>query len=70
VSTIRSIVIGVAGRDDRVLAIADEVRREGERVIARLEARRPPFCDGWESWQPDPGWPIPELPAEWEGVAR
>jgi hypothetical protein len=20
-----------------------------------------PFCDGWESWTPDPAWPIPEL---------
>ncbi len=49
---------------------ADEVRREGERVIERLEARRPPFCDGWESWQPDPRWPIPELPAGWDKVPR
>jgi hypothetical protein len=47
-------------------AWADEVRREGERVIARLEARRPPFCDGWESWQPDPAWPIPVLPGGWD----
>jgi len=49
---------------------ADEVRREGERVIERLELRRPPFCDGWESWQPDPRWPIPELPAGWHKVPR
>jgi predicted RNA-binding protein associated with RNAse of E/G family len=46
-------------------AWADEMRREGERVIERLEGHRPPFCDGWESWQPDPAWPIPELPAGW-----
>ena len=22
----------------------------------------PPFCDGWERFRPDPGWPIPGLP--------
>jgi predicted RNA-binding protein associated with RNAse of E/G family len=21
-----------------------------------------PFCDGWETWAPDPTWPLPELP--------
>ena len=21
----------------------------------------PPFCDGWESFRPDPAWPIPRL---------
>ena len=47
---------------------ADEVRREGERVIERVEARQPPFCDGWELWQPDPSWSIPELPTGWSDV--
>lgn len=42
------------------------IRAEGERVIRQLEARHPPFCDGWERWQPNPGWPIPELPAGWD----
>jgi predicted RNA-binding protein associated with RNAse of E/G family len=45
---------------------ADGIRAEGERVIAQLEAREPPFCDGWERWRPDPAWPIPELPAGWD----
>ena len=49
---------------------ADAVRREGERVIERLEARLSPFCDDWESWQPDPAWPIPELPVGWDKVPR
>ena len=24
--------------------------------------------DGWERWTPDPSWPVPELPAEWDVV--
>lgn len=24
-----------------------------------------PFCDGWEGFRPDPAWPIPALPSEW-----
>lgn len=23
-----------------------------------------PFCDRWEDWRPDPGWPTPQLPTE------
>lgn len=48
---------------------ADAIRAEGERVVERLEARRSPFCDGWEAWQPDPSWPVPELPDGWDEVA-
>jgi hypothetical protein len=47
-------------------AWADEVRREGEGVIERQEGRRPPFCDGWERWRPDPAWSVPELPTGWD----
>ena len=32
-------------------AVEDVVRRWGS-----------PFCDGWETWAPDPTWPLPELP--------
>lgn len=45
---------------------ADATRAEGERVIAQLEARQSPFCDGWERWRPDPAWPTPELPIGWD----
>ena len=24
-----------------------------------------PFCDGWETFRPDPGWPVPGLPEGW-----
>lgn len=47
---------------------AEAVRAEGERVIRRLEAREPPFCDGWEHRQPDPKWRVPELPRGWDDV--
>ena len=50
-------------------AWADDVRREGERVIRGLEGRRAPFSDGWEHWRPNPEWPIPELREGWEDVA-
>ena len=47
---------------------AQSIRAEGERVISRLEARQPTFCDGWERWRPDPAWPLPVLPDGWETV--
>ena len=39
---------------------AAEIRAEGERVIA---ADR--FPTGWEDWEPDPAWRVPELPPDW-----
>ena len=44
-------------------------RTEAESVIARLEARQSPFCDGWESWHPDPAWACPTLPEGWDTLA-
>jgi hypothetical protein len=41
-------------------AEAAEVRSEAERVI---EADA--FPTGWESWEPDPSWPVPSLPTNW-----
>ncbi len=35
---------------------AAAIRAEGERVLAGW-----PFPTGWEGWQPDPSWPVPEL---------
>ena len=51
---------GYLSADDLALA-----RAEGERVIAEH-----PFPTGWESWEPDPSWPIPGLPARWDAVER
>ena len=36
------------------------IRVEGERVLAEW-----PFPTGWEDWQPDASWPVPELPQAW-----
>ncbi len=41
---------------DAITSVADEV----EDVIREWG---PPFRDGWESFRPDPAWPVPELPA-------
>jgi uncharacterized protein len=46
--------------------LAAEIRAEGERVARLIEAWAPPFCDGWESFQPDPAWPTPSLPKGWD----
>ena len=45
---------------------AAAIRAEGETVAEMIEARRWPLDAGWEVWRPDPSWPIPQLPAEWE----
>jgi predicted RNA-binding protein associated with RNAse of E/G family len=47
---------------------ADFVRAEGERVIADVERRASPFADGWETWEPDPGWAAPTLPERWDAI--
>jgi hypothetical protein len=42
-------------------AEAEELYREGERAIARVEGREWPFDREWASWRPDPAWPVPAL---------
>ncbi|HEY5106565.1 MAG TPA: DUF402 domain-containing protein [Caulobacteraceae bacterium] len=44
---------------------AAAVRREGRRVIERIERREFPFSEPWPTWRPDPSWPIPVLPNDW-----
>jgi hypothetical protein len=49
---------------------AKAIRAEGERVIELMRANRPPFCNGWENWKPDPSlMQVPGLPAGWEIVS-
>ena len=38
-----------------------EIREEGERVLAAW-----PFPTGWEDWSPDPAWPAPKVPGDWD----
>ena len=49
---------------------ARAIRAEGERVIARLQARQSPFYDGWENWRPPRGWEIPPLLAGWDDLSE
>jgi hypothetical protein len=44
----------------------DAIRREAESVIADIEARRGVFSEPWPAWRPDPSWPIPPLPDDWD----
>ncbi|MGB3306242.1 MAG: DUF402 domain-containing protein [Thermomicrobiales bacterium] len=46
-------------------AEAAAIRAEGERVIAEVEARRWPFDGSLLDWRPDPSWPVPSVPDNW-----
>ncbi len=45
------------------------IRAEGERVVARIEARAWPFDGSFDGWRPDPSWTIPQLPPSLKGGA-
>ncbi|MFI0237251.1 DUF402 domain-containing protein [Streptomyces sp. NPDC016845] len=45
---------------------AAEVREAGSRAVEVIERWGRPFSDGWEHWRPDPSWPVPALPADWD----
>ena len=40
----------------------------GERAVEHVLLRQPPFDLDWESWTPDPSWPLPGLPFGWDLV--
>ncbi len=44
------------------------IRAEAERVLELVRAKASPFSDGWETWHPPAGWPIPSLPEGWDKV--
>ncbi|NLU72159.1 DUF402 domain-containing protein [Streptomyces sp. HNM0575] len=48
-------------------ALAARVRTAGHAVVERIAAWASPFRDGWEHWRPDPRWPVPSLPRDWDG---
>ena len=39
---------------------------EADYMVRAIEENGPPFSDGWEDWRPDPTWPVPMLPDDWE----
>ena len=47
---------------------ARTIRAAGQRGLERLLAAEPPARTGWEDWRPDPGWPMPALPADWDAA--
>ncbi|MFG3252655.1 DUF402 domain-containing protein [Streptomyces sp. NPDC048172] len=49
---------------------AARVREAGREAVAAIRAWGAPFADGWEKWRPDPSWPVPELPADWDRRGR
>ena len=54
---------------DRGRYTAEEIsaiRAEGALVAADLDAGRRWWSDEWLAWQPDPSWPVPELPRDWD----
>jgi Protein of unknown function (DUF402) len=46
----------------------DEIRAEGKRIAADLDAGRRWWDESWSDWRPDPSWAIPALPADWADV--
>ncbi|QPP06777.1 DUF402 domain-containing protein [Streptomyces bathyalis] len=47
--------------------LAERVRAAGSAVVEQIESWASPFSDGWENWRPDPRWPVPLLPRDWDG---
>ena len=43
-----------------------EIRAEGARVAAELDAGSRWWDETWAAWEPDPVWPMPELPDGWD----
>ncbi|UNS98717.1 DUF402 domain-containing protein [Streptomyces tubbatahanensis] len=47
-------------------AQAGRVRDAGRRAVEAVQTWGSPFADGWEGWRPDPAWPVPALPEDWD----
>ncbi|HEX2281822.1 MAG TPA: DUF402 domain-containing protein [Thermomicrobiales bacterium] len=46
------------------------IRNEGQRAIRDIEGRRWPFDGSWLDWRPDPTWPVPAMPPNWDDERR
>jgi hypothetical protein len=56
-------------RDGRFTASEiEEIRADGARIGAELDAGRRWWSDDWTTWSPDPSWQPAPLPAGWELV--
>ncbi|MEU6621796.1 DUF402 domain-containing protein [Streptomyces litmocidini] len=45
---------------------AARVLAAGQEAVELITSWGTPFADGWEAWRPDPSWPVPTLPADWD----
>ncbi|MFB7912594.1 DUF402 domain-containing protein [Streptomyces sp. NPDC056061] len=45
---------------------ARQVRQAGLAAVEVIQDWGTPFRDGWEDWRPDPRWPVPTLPDDWD----
>jgi hypothetical protein len=45
---------------------ARAIRKAGLAAVDTIRAWAAPFSDGWQDWRPDPGWPVPVLPPDWD----
>ncbi|MGC4875603.1 DUF402 domain-containing protein [Micromonospora sp. DT43] len=54
--------------EGRYPGMADAIRGEGDRIAALLDAGQRWWNPAWARWQPDPAWPTPRLPADWDLV--
>ena len=41
---------------------------EAQRMAHVVSEKGPPFSDGWENWRPNPAWPVPALPHDWDAL--
>jgi len=46
-------------------AEATVIRAEGERLMSLARERLAPFDHTWTAFEPDPSWPLPDLPTTW-----
>lgn len=49
-------------------AEADDFYEAGNAAIEHMRRGAPPFDEDWSMWRPDPDWPIPDLPEDWDSI--
>jgi uncharacterized protein DUF402 len=45
---------------------AERIRAAGRAATRLVRAWGRPFCEEWTEWRPDPRWPTPRLPPDWD----
>jgi isopentenyldiphosphate isomerase len=45
---------------------AQQIRAEGEHLMALARSGAPPFDGRWTTFRPDPNWPRPSFPEDWD----